>query len=159
MKNLLSICCFCALISCGKVKHLDSSEVQAAIESRKIKRVTEKELVAKVAEIGTKVKTKMNGDYRIECQNKVKIDSLEIELYNTQLTDLETIENTTKKAVFEAYKYAIGHGQKVGDNMQLVGDTLYIYSFVIEKGTYLNANCANDLGFALIPKSFVVKQL
>lgn len=146
------------LISCGKVKQIDTSDIREVMRNSKVKRLTEKQLLEKVSEIGEAMNAKLNGDYRVECQSVYEIDGHRVELYNATLTDGEP-GNDIKGQLVEAYRYGIENGQSVGANIQALNDTLYAYSFPLRKDAYLKAFCRNDFALVMISKPWLVKQL
>ncbi len=146
------------LISCGKVKQIDTSDIREVMRNNKVKRVTEKQLLAKVSEIGEAMSVRLNGDYRVECQRVYEIDGHRVELYNAALTDGEPVGGI-KGQLLEAYRYGIQNGQQTGANIQLLNDTLYAYSFPLRKDAYLKAFCGNDFALVIISKPGLVRQL
>lgn len=145
------------LFSCGKVKHLDTTDIKEVMDNSKIKRITEKDFLEKVSKTGEAIEEKLNGDFRIECQSKITLDNQAIELYNTSLLNPEQLKDGKKGELLEAYQFGIENKQAVGSNIQLLNDTLYIYSFPLKENSYLHTMCKNDLAFVLIPKSEIVK--
>ncbi|MBX2953782.1 MAG: hypothetical protein KF870_14870 [Leadbetterella sp.] len=158
MKLLPFILCLC-LISCGKVKQIDTSEIKEVMRNSKIKRVTEKQLLEKVSEVGEAVSARLNGNYRVECQATYEIDGHRVELYSAALTGPELLDGSIKGQLLEAYKYGIENGQPVGTNIQLLNDSLYAYSFPLRKDTYLKTTCGHDFALVILSKPQLVKQL
>ncbi|MCD8538716.1 MAG: hypothetical protein LRY55_02365 [Leadbetterella sp.] len=146
------------LISCGKVKQIDTSDISEVMRNSKVKRVTEKQLLEKVSEIGEAVSTRFNGDFRVECQQAYETDGHRVELYNTGQAG-EKPGNDVKSQLLEAYRYGIVNGQPVGTNIQMLNDTLYAYSFPLRKDAYLKTVCKNDFALVLISKIRLVKEL
>lgn len=157
MKSIFIILSLC-LISCGKVKQIDTSDIREVMRNNKVKRVTEKQLLEKVSETGEAISARLNGDYRVECQSVYEIDGHRIELYNAALTGTEPREGI-KGQLLEAYQYGIENGQTIGSNIQLLNDTLYAYSFPLRKDAYLKTVCGNDFVLVIISKRGLVKQL
>ena len=157
MKAFYLFLCLCFL-SCGKVKQIDTSDIREVMRNSKVKRVTEKQLLEKVSEIGEAINTKMDGDYRVECQAAYEIDGHRVELYNAALVKEEPGDDV-KAQLLEAYKYGIENGQQVGANIQKLNDTLYAYSFPLRKEAYLKTVCGNDFALVMISRAWVVKML
>lgn len=158
MRLLYFFLCLC-LISCGKVKQIDTSEIREVMRNSKVKRVTEKQLLEKVSGIGEAMSAKLNGDYRVECQAAYEIDGHRVELYNAALMDPGVLDSSIKGQLLEAYKYGIESGQSIGTNIQLLNDTLYGYSFPLRKNAYLKTTCGNDFALVIISKPRMVKEL
>ncbi len=157
MKTLCLFFCIC-FISCGKVKQIDTSDIREVMRNSKVKRVTEKQLLEKVSETGEAMRDRLNGDYRVECQQVYEMEGHRIELYNAGLQGAEP-GNDVKRQLLEAYKYGIENGQHVGVNIQKLNDTLYAYSFPLGKDAYLKTVCGNDFALVMISKPELVKQL
>lgn len=155
MKIIFTALALC-FISCGKVKQIDTSDIKEIMRNSKVKRVTEKQLLEKVSEIGEGMSTQLNGDYRVECQQVYAIDGHQVELYNASLVQPGT---DVKGQLLEAYKYGIENGQHVSANIQKFNDTLYIYSFPLRNEAYLKTVCGNDFALVMISRAVVVKQL
>lgn len=147
-----------SFLSCGKVKQIDTSDIKEVMRNSKVKRVTEKQLLEKVSETGEAMRDRLNGDYRVECQQVYEMDGHRVELYNAGLQGAEP-GNNVKRQLLEAYKYGIENGQHVGVNIQKLNDTLYAYSFPLKKEAYLKAVCGNDFVLVMISKPELVKQL
>ena len=145
-------------ISCGKVKQVDTSDIREMMRNSKIKRVTEKQLLAKVSEIGEQLSGRINGSFRPECQQVYHIDQHRVEVYNAGLVS-DTANGDVKQQLVQAYKYGIENGQPVGANIQKYNDTLFIYSFPLKQEAYLKNVCGNDFVFVIISEPELVKQL
>lgn len=157
MKTFCFFFCLC-FISCGKVKQIDTSDIKEVMRNSKVKRVTEKQLLEKISEIGEEMSERLNGDYRVECQRVYEIEGYPIELYNADLDGEKSISDG-KQQLLEAYQYGIKNGQHIGVNIQKLNDTLYTYSFPLRKEAYLKTVCGNDFALVMISKPRVVKQL
>ncbi len=157
MKAIYLFSCLC-LFSCGKVKQIDTSDIREVMRNSKVKRVTEKQLLEKVSEIGEGIRGLLNGDYRVECQRVYEMGGHRVELYRADL-DGQDPGNDVKGQLLEAYKYGLAHGQHLGANIQKLQDTLYAYSFPIDTKAYLKAVCKNDFALVIISRSTIVKQL
>lgn len=159
MKKTFYLFILLSVFSCGKVKQIDTTDIKEVMRNSKVKRVTEKDLLSKVGEIGDSLSMKLNGDFRVECQSKYSIDGQKIELYNAGLLSQESLQEGVKGQLLEAYKYAIENGQHVGSNIQTLSDTLYAYSFPLNEKSYLKKTCGQDFALIIISKTEVVKQL
>lgn len=158
MKIVYLIACL-FFISCGKVKQIDTSDIREIMRNSKVKRVTEKQLLEKVSEIGETISDRLNGNYRVECQASYEMDGQRVEVYSVALTGSGLTEGSTKDQLLEAYKYGIENGQHVGANIQKLDDTLYAYSFPLRKDSYFKTVCGNDFALVIISRTAVVKQL
>lgn len=158
MKAIGFFFCLC-LISCGKVKQIDTSDIREVMRNSKVKRVTEKQLLEKVSEIGEAMSARFNGDYRVECQSVYEIEGHQVEFYRAVPPDSGLADSSIKSQLLEAYRYGIENGQHVGANIQKLDDTLYAYSFPLKKDSYLKTVCGNDFALVIISKPWVVKQL
>lgn len=148
----------CLLIcsSCGKVQQEDTREIRAEIEGKKIKRITDKDLLAQATVLGEAVEKKLNGDFKVECQSVYTLDGMRVEVYNK---DFAVQSQDTKGQLQEAYTYALQHGQRVGANIQKLDDTLYAYSFPLKEKVYLKTACQADFAFLLVSTKQIVKSL
>lgn len=158
MKIVYLIACL-FFISCGKVKQIDTSDIREVMRNSKVKRVTEKQLLEKVSEIGETISGRLNGNYRVECQSVYEIEGQRVELYKTALMNNPLKESSPKDQLLEAYKYGIENAQHVGVNIQKLSDTLYAYSFPLSGKAYLKTVCGNDFALVIISRTAVVKQL
>ena len=159
MKSLIIFFSSVFFLSCGKVKQIDTSEIKEVMRNSKVKRVTEKDLLNKVTEVGEALSSKLNGDYRVECQNTYKIDGSKVELYNAGLLTNAQFKDGTKGQLLEAYKFGIENNQNPGANVQLLDDTTYAYSFAFSEKSYLKTSCGSDFALIILSKTDLVKQL
>jgi hypothetical protein len=159
MKGLILTVFAVLLFSCGKVKQIDTTDMKETMRNSKVKRVTEKDLLRKVTEIGESLSSKLDGDYRVECQSTYTIEGNRVELYTVSLLRDSLFKEGVKGQLLEAYKYGIQNKQKLGANVQLLNDTTYAYSFAFKEGAYLKASCGNDFALILMSKTDLVKQL
>jgi len=148
-----------SFLSCGKVKQIDTSDIKELMRNSKVKRVTEKQLLEKVSEIGEAVNSRINrADYRVECQHSYEIDGYPVELYNADLAGEDPMDDV-KGQLLEAYQYGIRNGQHVGSNIQKLNDTLYAYSFPLGRESYLKTACNQDFALVIISGPKVIRQL
>lgn len=159
MKSLVFLMIAVFVFSCGKVKQIDTTEIKEVMRNSKVKRVTEQDLLNKVTEIGESLSSKLNGDYRVECQSTYDIDGSRVELYNAGLLTSDQFKNGTKGQLLEAYKFGIENNQNPGANVQLLDDTTYAYSFAFKNSAYLKSSCNSDFAFIILSKTHLVKQL
>lgn len=159
MKRIAILLVYIVLFSCGKVKQIDTTEMKEVMRNSKVKRVTEKDLLSKVTEIGEGLSAKLNGDYRVECQSTYEIDGSKVELYTAGLLDPSQFKEGLKGQLLEAYKFGIENKQKLGANVQLLDDTTYAYSFAFSEKSYLKTLCGSDFALIILSKTDLVKQL
>jgi hypothetical protein len=159
MKKLAVFLISTILFSCGKVKQIDTTEMKEVMRNSKVKRVTEKDLLNKVTEIGEGLSAKLNGDYRVECQSTYEIDGSKVELYTAGLLNQSQFKEGLKGQLLEAYKFGIENKQKLGANVQLLDDTTYAYSFAFNEKSYLKRSCGSDFALIILSKTDLVKQL
>jgi hypothetical protein len=145
-----------SLLSCGKVQQEDTREIRAEIEAKKIKRITDRDLLAQATVMGEAMEKKFNADFKVECQSTYNIDGLAVEFFNKDFT----VEGKDAKAQLqEAYNYALLNQQRVGANIQKLNDTLFIYSFPLKGTSYMKSACQADYVFVLLPTSHIVRNL
>lgn len=155
MRSLVLIF-FVMAVSCGKVQQEDTRTIRAEIEGKKIKRITDQDLLAQATALGEGMERKLNGDFKVECQRTYALDGLQVELYSK--TD-EVLSQDAKGQLQEAYTYALAQGQRVGANIQKLNDTLYAYSFPLREKSYLKLVCQADFAFLLMSTPQIVKSL
>jgi hypothetical protein len=71
----------------------------------------------------------------------------------------EELKNGKIGEILEAYKYSKEQKQVIGDNIQKVNDTLYLYSFPIQENALVYKNCHKDLGLIMMSKKVLVKSV
>lgn len=147
------------LFSCGQVKRVDTAEVKQLMADYKIKKVNQEEIIDVANTLGKTISEKFNGNLNIECGDKISVDGTEVELIDLSLVTAETLKNGKIGEILEAYKYSKEQKQTIGDNIQKVNDTLYLYSFPIQVSSLVYKNCRKDLGLIMMPKKALVKSI
>jgi hypothetical protein len=159
MKNIVTIILFFGLISCGQVKRVDTAEVKQLMADYKIKKVNQEEIIDKANTLGKSISEKFNGNLNIECADKITLEGTEVELIDLSLLTAEELKNGKIGEILEAYKYSKEQKQVIGDNIQKVNDTLYLYSFPIQENALVYKNCHKDLGLIMMSKKVLVKSV
>lgn len=159
MKNIVTLFLVFGLISCGQVKRVDTAEVKQLMSDYKIKKVNQEEIIDVANTLGKSISEKLNGQLNIECGDKITLDGTEIELIDLSLVTAESMKNGKIGEILEAYKYSKEQKQTIGDNIQKVNDTLYLYSFPINANALVFKNCKKDLGLIMMPKKGLVKSI
>ncbi|MCP9757608.1 hypothetical protein EGI26_20795 [Lacihabitans sp. CCS-44] len=159
MKNIVTLFLIFGLFSCGQVKRVDTAEVKQLMADYKIKKVNQEEIIDMANTLGKSISEKFNGNLNIECGDKISVDGTEVELIDLSLVTAETLKNGKIGEILEAYKYSKEQKQTIGDNIQKVNDTLYLYSFPIQVSSLVYKNCRKDLGLIMMPKKALVKSI
>jgi hypothetical protein len=159
MKNICTIILIFGVISCGKVKRVDTAEVKQLMSDYKIKKVNQEEIIDVANTLGKSISDKFNGELNIECADKITLEGTEIELIDLSLVTPEALKNGKVGEILEAYKFSKEQKQLIGDNIQKVNDTLYLYSFPIKTNSLVYKNCKKDLGFIMMSKKALVKSV
>lgn len=159
MKNIVTIFLFFGLLSCGQVKRVDTAEVKQLMADYKIKKVNQEEIIDKANTLGKSISDKFNGNLNIECGDKITLEGTEVELIDLSLVTPEVLKNGKIGEILEAYKFSKEQKQVIGDNIQKVNDTLYLYSFPINANALVYKNCKKDLGFIMMSKKALVKSV
>jgi len=159
MKNIIILFLIFGLISCGQVKRVDTAEVKQLMADYKIKKVNQEEIIDVANTLGKSISEKFNGNLNIECGDKISLDGNEVELIDLSLATAETLKNGKIGEILEAYKYSKEQKQTIGDNIQKVNDTLYLYSFPIQVSSLVYKNCHKDLGLIMMSKKALVKSV
>jgi uncharacterized Zn finger protein len=159
MKNIVPVFFIFGLISCGQVKRVDTAEVKQLMSDYKIKKVNQEEIIDKANTLGKSISEKFNGNLNIECGDKITLEGTEVELIDLSLVTAEALKNGKVGEILEAYKYSKEQKQIIGDNIQKVNDTLYLYSFPIQENSLVYKNCKKDLGFIMMSKKALVKSV
>jgi uncharacterized Zn finger protein len=159
MKNISLLILSVIIVSCGQVKRVDTAEVKQLMADYKIKKVNQEEIIDVANTLGKSISTKLNGSLNIECGDKIQIDGVDIELIQLSLLTEAELKNGKKGEILEAYKYSKEQNQAIGDNIQKLNDTAYLYTFPITTSALINKNCKKDLGLVLMPKKNLVKSI
>ncbi len=159
MRIVVSVLCGLWLLSCGNAKQIDTSEIKDVMRNSKVKRVTEKEILQEVNDVGLGIEEKLNGDYRIECVDNLELNGFAVELFTTRYMEGGDDPASKKSQLLDAYKFGLANGQETGSNIQALNDTLYIYSFPLKKSSFIHTSCGSDLAFVNISKSVIVKSI
>lgn len=144
------------MYSCGKIQRVDTTAVKEHMSEYKVVQIKSEDIVNKASELGKEIGQKFNGDLNIECVDKLKIENQEVELLDLSLE----IEKTGKVAeILEAYKYGLEHNEAIGDNIQSINDTLFLYTFLINEKSKVKIDCKKDLGLVFLSKSQLIKSI
>jgi hypothetical protein len=138
---------------------VDTAEVKQLMADYKIKKVNQEEIIDKANTLGKSISEKFNGNLNIECADKITLEGTEVELIDLSLLTAEELKNGKIGEILEAYKYSKEQKQVIGDNIQKVNDTLYLYSFPIQENALVYKNCHKDLGLIMMSKKVLVKSV
>jgi uncharacterized Zn finger protein len=159
MKQIVKFVLIFSMLSCGQVKRVDTAEVKQLMSDYKIKKVSQEEIIDAANSLGKSLSEKLNGNLNIECGDKITMEGTEIELIELSLVSEESLKNGKIGEILEAYKYSKDQKQTIGDNIQKVNDTLYLYSFPINSNSLVYKNCKKDLGLIMLSKKALVKSI
>ncbi|MCP9768063.1 hypothetical protein EGI22_09070 [Lacihabitans sp. LS3-19] len=159
MKPLLLIISSFILISCGNVKRVDTAEVKEHMAEYKIRKVSKIDILEAANKLGKSISEKVNGDFNIECVDALTLENQKVELLNLSFLNEESLKNGKIGEILEAYKFSKEQNQALGENLQIVNDTLYFYTFPIKKEALVFKNCEKDLGVIYLSKQQLIKSI
>ena len=159
MKNLAFLIFSILLVSCGQIRRVDTAEVKQLMADFKIKKVNQEEIIEEANVIGTSISEKFNGNLNIECSDHILFEGKDIQLIDLNLLNDADLKNGKIGEILEAYKFSKDQKEIIGNNIQKVNDTLYLYSFPINPNALIYKNCKKDLGLIMLPKKALVKAI
>lgn len=171
-----------SLASCSNMERLDTSKVKGEMENFKIKRVTPVQINEQVERMGSKISEAITKDFEKEMKGakQARIEEL-CQLKNIKLID--SLTSTYKldirllgqpdigsnvslfakeKEVLEAYAFDAQNKKPLSNNIQKIGDSLFVYTAPMPASNGVGKMCySDDSGFALwsivLKKSEVIK--
>ncbi len=159
MKTVLLVVCCLVLLSCGNVKRVDTAEVKERMAESKIKKVNKIDILEAANNLGKLISEKINGDYNIECIDTLILENQKVEILNLSLLSEKSLKNGKIGEILEAYRYSKEQNQALGENLQVVNDTLYLYTFPIKKEALVFKKCQKDLGIVYLSKQQLIKSI
>ncbi|MFN3851016.1 MAG: hypothetical protein ACK4NY_16390 [Spirosomataceae bacterium] len=149
--------------SCGSVERVDTTKIKAQMEASKIKRITPAQINNQVEKWGSEMSKALTASFekemktanqaRIEeiCQlKKIKLmDSISTE-YKVKIRLLGMPDSQSKmlypkeKEVLDAYIYNAENKLPMGDNIQRIGDSLYVFTSPIPAQKGVAKLCFSD---------------
>jgi hypothetical protein len=169
-----------SMMACSNMERMDTGKVKDAMESFKIKRVTPLQINEQVERMGSKISEAITQDFKKELNQANPSRKAELcELKNIKLIDslsstyhlnihllgqADLMNNRTlyakEKEVLEAYVFDAKNQKKLSNNIQKIGDSLFVYTSPIDGG--IGKMCYNDASdFAIwsiiLKKSEVIK--
>jgi hypothetical protein len=159
MKTLLLVVCCLVLISCGNVKRVDTAEVKERMAESKIKKVSKIDILEAANNLGKLISDKINSDFNLECIDTLILENQKVEILNLSLLSEKSLKNGKIGEILEAYKYSKEQNQTLGENLQVVNDTLYLYTFPIRKEASIFKKCEKDLGVVYLSKQKLIKSI
>jgi hypothetical protein len=185
MKNISTILAvFLINISCSNVERLDTTQIKGEMDGYKIKRVSPTQITYQVETLGSEISKALTKDFEAQMKNLSKTRGEEIcQLENMNLID--SLSSTyglkirllgqpdigsnnslyaKEKEVLEAYADNASKKLEMSDNIQKIGDSLFVYTSPIPASKGVGKLCfSDDTGFAIwsivMRKSEVVKSI
>lgn len=185
MKNIsIILVVFLINISCSNVERLDTTQVKGEMEGYKIKRVSPAQITSQVETLGSELSKALTLDFEKQMKGMSKTRGEEI----CQLQNMDLIDSLSKtygltirllgqpdigsnnslyakeKEVLEAYADNAEKKLEMSDNIQKIGDSLFVYTSPIPANKGVGKLCfSDDSGFAIwsivMRKSDVVKSI
>lgn len=185
MKNILIITSILLInLSCSNMERLDTTQIKDEMEGYKIKRVSPTQITYQVETLGSEISQALTKDFEKQMKGISKARGEEI----CQLKDISLIDSLSKayglkirllgqpdigsnnslyvkeKEVLEAYADNASKKLSMSDNIQKIGDSLFVYTSPIPANKGVGKLCfSDDSGFAIwsiiIKKSEVVKSI
>jgi hypothetical protein len=175
---------FLAQFGCSNVERLDTTEVKEEMDGHKIKRVSPAQIMEQVEILGSRIATTLTRDFEKQmkevsqerteeiCQlkNMQVIDSLskKYDLKIRLLGQPDIGSNNTlyakEKEVLEAYADNAIKKLPIGNNIQSIDESLFVYTAPIGTDKGVGKLCfSDDSGFAIwsiiLKKSEVIKSI
>jgi hypothetical protein len=160
MKNISVIFLMFACLACGPIQRVDTVEVKEVIGNLEIKRLTPAQITAQVETLGEKVVITITPAFENAMKSALKSQSLEVcQLKNIKLIDslssvykikvrlLGTADVLNKtlydkeREVIDAYVYNAENKLPLTNNIQKIGDSLFVYSAPIAAETKICEQC------------------
>ena len=171
-------------MSCSNMERLDTTQIKDEMEGYKIKRVSPTQITYQVETLGSEISQALTQDFEKQMKGISKARGEEI----CQLKDMSLIDSLSKtyglkirllgqpdigsnnslyvkeKEVLEAYADNVSKNLSLGDNIQKIGDSLFVYTSPIPTNKGVGKLCfSDDSGFAIwsiiIKKSEVIKSI
>ena len=171
-------------MSCSNMERLDTSLIKDEMEGYKIKRVSPTQITYQVETLGSEISQALTKDFERQMKGISKARGEEI----CQLKDMTLIDSLSKtyglkirllgqpdigsnnnlyikeKEVLEAYADNASKKLSLDDNIQKIGDSLFVYTSPIPANKGVGKLCfSDDSGFAIwsiiMKKSEVVKSI
>lgn len=171
-------------MSCSNMERLDTSQIKDEMEGYKIKRVSPTQITYQVETLGSEISQALTKDFEKQMKGISKTRGEEI----CQLKDMTLIDSLSKtyglkirllgqpdtgsnntlyvkeKEVLEAYADNASKKLSMSDNIQKIGDSLFVYTSPIPANKGVGKLCfSDDSGFAIwsivMRKSEVVKSI
>ncbi len=185
MKNISIILLLLIItISCSNLERLDTSQIKEEMDGYKIKRVTPTQITYQVEKMGLEISKVLTLDFEKQMKSMSKARGEEI----CQLKNMSVIDSLSKtygltirllgqpdigsnnslyakeKEVLEAYADNVSKKLSLSDNIQKIGDSLFVYTSPIPANKGVGKLCfSDDSGFAIwsiiMKKSEVVKSI
>lgn len=171
-------------MSCSNMERLDTTQIKGEMEGYKIKRVSPTQITYQVETLGSEISQALTKDFEKQMKGISKARGEEI----CQLKDMTLIDSLSKtyglkirllgqpdigsnnslyvkeKEVLEAYADNASKKLSMSDNIQKIGDSLFVYTSPIPANKGVGKLCfSDDSGFAIwsivMRKSEVVKSI
>ena len=184
MKNISILLLIIINMSCSNVERLDTTQIKGEMEGYKIKRISSTQITYQVETLGSEISQALTKDFEKQMKGISKARGEEI----CQLKDMSLIDSLSKtyglkirllgqpdigsnnslyakeKEVLEAYADNASKKLSLSDNIQKIGDSLFVYTSPIPANKGVGKLCfSDDSGFAIwsivMRKSEVVKSI
>lgn len=182
--TILIVSLFLTQFACSNVERLDTTEVKDEMEGYKIKRVSPAQIMEQVEVLGSQISSDLTSELekQIKAASKERVEEI-CRLKNMQVVDSLTQKYNLKvrllgqpdigsnkslyakeKEVLEAYTEIAAQKQALSNNIQSIGDSLFIYTSPIAANKGAGKLCfSDDSGFAVwsivIRRAEVIKSI
>lgn len=140
---ITNIACLLMLLTACKVKPVDNvdlKEVNAEIQSRKIKKISDAQVSGEALKKGEQIvafyiSNMQNQDFPCGAEEITSLpDSLQgVEVAKNVVCNTPSDKSSVEYKLFEAYKYNQSQGLDLRPNLQADTDTTYLYSYPVSK--------------------------
>lgn len=140
MKYFLTLLSVSFLYSCGQIKRVDTAEVKKHINDYKIVKVDNATINLQAEKFGRGVvdsvyKVLISSPSLCQLSEISLVDSLQknsrVEISLRTPQDLKSTSDMLypqERSILEAYQYSFENNLRMGDNLQRIADTLFIYT-------------------------------
>ena len=157
MKKVLIVFLGLLLFGCGNIQKVDTTAMREQMNNNKIVRISNADIISQADIIGKFCITKINQT--TNCDLK-KYSSLEkMSLVSIEELKGMTFDNNKEKEISEAYIYGFEKNEIMGGNIQILNDSIYLYSCPISKNSHASLECGKSIAFLYLNKRTIIKAL
>ena len=137
-----------------KQADMDVEKVKEEINSRKIRRVTDAEIVQAAYDSGKTIIEKVDLD-QTSCNESINLEN-ELVLSCSLVCDDAVLEDEKEKQIWSAYQYNFENGLEMADNIQKSGDAVLLYTLPITVANTSDASPSPKVLFLRISRKALI---